>query len=330
MAKNSNGLIVVGVLVVAVLLLTGTVQIPTFAAAAGAPSQPSLNVQLCPDTQSTNLKVAYQNSIELNSTLQYETATFDVYRSGVSIGQVTSGEGLSATALSVDCGSTYDLYFRGSSALNSIASKSIVTTGANWPVYNVGARASQVEFLLYDTGFNNETTGDGTTGSFGQDQTSTTNWAFTTGTRKDFYLQARAKSAGAQFGTSQSVLDSVTSGVHNLLCSDFNTAKFDKNSGINVVGSHVGSVLDPPAYAVSQGMDKCWVLDPIKSSDGTLQWNLGLFSNLGDPGDTDNPKFQVFDAQVYKKADGSISAGLSDDALTALGATDRYVIVNIT
>ena len=77
-------------------------------------------------------------------------------------------------------------------------------------------------------------------------------------------------------------------------------------------------------------MDKCWKLDPLKSSDGTLQLNIGLYSDLGDPGDTDNPKFQVFDAHIYKKADGSLSAALADDALTQLGATDRAVTINIT
>src|SRR3990167_2473510 len=306
MARQSNGLLVVGVLVVAVLLLTGTVKIPTFAAA--GPPSPLEQAQLCPDTQATNLKVAYKKKD--NSILQYETATFDVYRSGVAIGTVATGEaaGLSTTALSVDCGASYDVIYRGSSSFDSVAKLAVVATGANKEVYFDGSRTSQVEYLLYDTGFNNETIGDGTSGDFGQDETSTTNTAFSTGTRKDYYLQVRAQTSAATFGTPTSILNLVSTGVNNLLCVDYNTAKFDKASGITVVGSHIGAVVDPTSYASSQGMDKCWVLDPIKSSDGTLQWNIGLYSNLGDPGDTDNPKFQAFDAQIYKTAAGSLAA----------------------
>lgn len=266
---------------------------------------------VCPDNLLTSVKVAARNP--LNASLEYNSGTFRIVdaASGKTVTTVTSGASGLGTGVNVQCGKDYILYYLGDGTLTSVKYP-FTASGAELPIYVDVPEASDVEFKILDSSYNDV---NGTSGWYQDVAVPATAIAFGAGTTNTYYLKIRVTNSAAQFGSD---------GLQNYLCVDFDTSKFSKTNGVIVSGL---SEVPVPAALQAQGMDKCWALPVIKSTDGEITYTVTLRADLGDP--TSGVKFQVFDGNYYEKLDGTIGAGVANDAYTLIGSTDRFVTLNI-
>ena len=273
------------------------------------PSQPS--IAACPDTGLTALKVAARNP--LNASLEYNAVTFKIVKDGQIIGTVTAGSSGLGTATNVECGESYELYVLGDGTYTSVKT-SVVADGATEEVYVNVPESTEVEFKVLDSTYSDV---NGTSGWYQDVVVPSTAISFDSGSVNTYYIKIRAKDAAAQFGSD---------GLTNYICADFNTAKFSKANGVVISGL---TEVDVPAALQAQGMDKCWILPVIKSTEGEKTLTVTIRADLGDPGASDDIKFQVFDGNYYQKNDGTIGIGVADDAYTLVGEDDSWVSINI-
>ncbi|MEM5785133.1 MAG: hypothetical protein QW469_01165 [Candidatus Aenigmatarchaeota archaeon] len=318
MKGNSNLLLIVAI-ILGILLLTGTIQLqgitqPTTGGVVSAGNKPTYTN--CPDSKMTGLKIATRNN--LNSSLQYLQATAQVIYSDESrpSGTVTSGADGLGSASNFECGRSVDLYFIGTSDYVSSAVRGVQLSGAQKEVYVDLPKSTDLQFLIYDESYN-EVNGSST---YYKDVTvPSTAIPIGSGETKTYTIKVQTVSPSAEFGSD--TLD-------NYIGIDYETSKFSKDNGMILSGDHVIGVADCPAYAYALGMDKCWKIKPIKSSEGTVQFTWTIKSDLGDP--ANDIKIQFFDGNYYLGNDGTIKAGIGDDSNSAIGQADRYIIFNIS
>jgi len=318
--KGNSTLLWVAVILV-VLLVAGVIPNP-FAASGvtggGRAATTTTQGSNCPDSGQTNLKIAVRNP--LNSTLDYLGATGYVVYQGDSmpVGTVTGAATGLGSAVSFTCGKTADLYILGDTNVVSASLKGINLLGASVEKYITAPRSSDLQFLIYNDAYQEI---NGSTTYYKDVTVPATAITFNSGDSKTYTMKVQTAKGSAQFGSDE---------VDNYIGIDYNTAKFSSANGVVITGDHVISEVTCPAYAYAQGMDKCYKIKPIKSSEGTVTFTLSLKADLGDPGDTDDVKIQFYDGNYYQGADGSIKAGIGNDANGAIGQTDRYVTINLT
>ena len=286
----------------------GWIKLPKVQQAVVQPSAPSEVPFGCPDTLTTNLKVAARNP--LNASLEYLAATFKIVdpTSNQIIGTVTGSSSGLGSATSVECGRTYVLYYLGDGTYTSVK-KTVTANGATEEVYIDLPKSSELQYTVYKAYSN-------ITQEWGQDVTTSTQ-TFNSGTTETYTVKIRVKDSAAQFGAD---------GLTVYLCADFNTAKFSKTNGVIVSGL---STIDVPSGLQAQGMDKCWVMTPIKSTEGERELSIQLKADLGDPGASDDVTFYIYDSQYYQKNDGTIGIGPTDDAYSLVGEVDRAFTFDI-
>lgn len=282
-----------------------------------APGEPSA-VQ-CPQDLKTSLQTRTINT--QNSTLDYAVPSHTVaytidgkFQGSATVSSATGA--FSVIDASVRCGETVDLFSINSANSSAVSIKGVVLSGPTAKAeFNVDRQSSIVFSVLDDTN-NNLTTPSG----FAIDPTSSAQ-VFGTGTTNQYIMRIRPDIAQTSWGSSE---------VQNIICGDFNTAKYARGS-VTVAGPGVTELATLPTFCVSDGSgDKAWSITPVARSEGFRTLTITITSDLGDPASGDDVVFKFYEGSYYQANDGTIKGGISSDNLAAIGVTDTSFTFDVT
>ena len=307
--------------VLAFLWITGNLEIPSIPSFRPAPAavvQPEPTEVpegiRCPTDLTVDLNVRAKNP--LNASLEWVGATIYYAQDGISLGSATlNTDGTYKTITSgAECGEYYDLYTLNDADYVAVSKKGILAQGASVEVDLEIPKSTDVEFKLLD---NTYTDVNGTSGFYKDVTVPSTAISFSSGDVKTYYLKVRTVSGAAQFGSDELPV---------YICADFNLAKFSKSNGVIISGA---TPVELPTYCAINGYDKAWMIEPIKSTEGERTYTITIRADLGDPGTSDDIKFLFIDSHYYLGNDGTIKWGTADDTGTAVGESDRWIVVNL-
>lgn len=311
-------LVIVGLLVMTGIITVPPITVPPIFKGVQPslpPAPPKAEIPIgCPDDLSTTVKARAKNP--LNASLHYVPAPIeyvDLDRNtrvgGETLTESTTGT--YSTGVSLTCGKEYKVMVVNDASYVAVSKSTGVLSGDTVYVDLDVPQSSEVEFAVYDSGWDNITT------PWVQD-TTTSAQTFGSGTVNSYYLKVRAKSSSAQFGSDELAV---------WICADFNTAKFSKSNGVTISGLIASPTL--PDYCSANGYDKAWKISAIKSAEGERVYTVTLRADLGDPSSSDDVKFLFVDEHYYTKLDGTKTFGTADDSLADVGETNRYVTFDI-
>jgi hypothetical protein len=273
-----------------------------------------------PSTGTSTVSATYRNTD--NSTLYYLAATVVYAQDGRQITSETLTGGLTksvSTGKSLNFGQSYDAYVLSSSVTNS-KKFTFVADSPTKALDLEGTAASQAEFQLLTTSLGNLTVGDGTAGSFGQDETALTTTTLGAGETTTRIIRYRAKTSNAQFGSEDTALPAY-------VCAYFPLSKF--NLGDVVVDRSDWTPVSMPKYCADNGYLKAWQIPAVRSASGEQDVKTTIKA-YADPGAGNDVKFMFVDSAYYTSASGQIVAGSIDDAGSDVGSTNRYVTVDMS
>jgi len=257
-----------------------------------------------------------------NSSLEYTAATVTYLMDGKKVGTLSlnSDGTYKAGSDALVRGETYEIRVVNSDTHASIAPYRFVADQAKVYVDLEIPETGTVEFAVYDTTYNNLTSGyvsDASTNS------ATTIGSGGTGT---WIIRARVDDAvsAADFGSRDPARPVY-------ICADFNLAKYQKSdvvlSSSDVAVSEV-SVL--PTYCGNNGYDKAWKLGSnIRGDRAYYEFVLQAKASLGDPGATDDIKLVIVDSADVQKTDGSIVVDTVDSSGSDAGETNKYIQLEV-
>ena len=278
----------------------------------------------CPDDGTTDLNVRAKNP--LNSSLDWVGATvYYADANGLVLGSaaLNSDGTFKTVSTSTSCGGTYNLYVLSNSNYVSESVKDVKLEGARTVIYDGKTaegvdmsipKSTDVEFEVFDSSYNNETSG------WVQDATTNVAHTLGAGDSDTVILKYRAKDSAAQFGSDELPV---------YVCADFDLAKFSKTNGVTVSGADWTVASTLPKYCAENGYEKAWIIKPVKSSDGEQTATINIRADLGDPGASDDIKLMFVDSAYYQGSDGTVKSGTSDDSANDVGATNRYITINV-
>lgn len=266
---------------------------------------------ICPNTLGTSVSVEAKNPN--NSSLEFIAVDARVTdpadgRTITTLASATTGLG---TAGTLECGDTFDFVVLGNVTQVSQKNAGVFVEGQSQEVRMSISEASDVEFKVLDSSFDNQTSG------FVQDALTANQ---TVGQEANTYtIKARVQDAAAQYGSDT---------LPNYVCADFSESVYSKANGVILSGSGSSAVSVVPRYPASLGFEKCWQIPAIKSTAGEIQWSLTVRGDLADPGAGNDVKVQVFDGNYYLKTDGTIGSGTGNDINAAIGEVDRFITID--
>jgi hypothetical protein len=276
----------------------------------------------CPDDLTTNVDVRSVNpeNASLDYALPSHTVGYTKNGQFIASGTVSSADGSYDTIdTNGECGATINLYSFNNANSSAVSKKGVLLQGPATQTELVVPRQSSLEFRALDDALNNITQVAGSATAFGADITTSTQ-TINSGDTKTFFIRVRPQVAQTSWGSDE---------VQNIICGDFNTAKFSKPS-VTLSGPGVQELSTLPSFCVSDGSgDKAWSITPISRKEGYRELVLTLAADLGDPGASDDVVLKFYEGSYYQSNDGSIKGGIASDNLAAIGITDTKIIIDV-
>lgn len=275
----------------------------------------------CDEDGTVDLMTKMKNPTRLNSTADYLAGTLywakaDSGEEVSSVAQLATGA-FKQSSTTTKCDSSYVLYTKNDGAYVFCEKETGPLHNGNNEFVIECPRSSELEFYAFDNAGDNQTAG------WVQDTITTTAEAVGSGGTLSYKYLVRAKTAGAQWGSSQK------DKAKTYACIDADPSKFSKSSGVAInCKGHKKGTGELPKICSENGYESYYVVDPIGADDGELECKVTIRADLGDP--TTDVKIYYTDDHAFTSSGVGYSIGTSDTSASGVGETDRYITINLS